>query len=145
MPLLRTLIDERVAEAQLLRERIQSLATSDDVPEKARLLRDANDALHDVRHIGDLVLSAFFDRDKPKDRQTLRAAYAGQVERWLMDRERGAVVASGSIPAIVTFHWEIEFPEVFTRSNGGFDPAVGNPPFMGGRNLSEPLRETYND
>jgi Eco57I restriction-modification methylase/restriction-modification enzyme MmeI-like protein len=145
MPLLRTLIDQRVAEAQLLRERIQSLATSDDVPEKARLLRDADDALHDVRHIGDLVVSAFFARDKPKERQTLRAAYAGQVERWLMDREPGAVVAAGSIPAIVTFHWEIEFPEVFTRPNGGFDAFVGNPPFMGGRRVSEQLGETYND
>ena len=73
-----------MAEAQRLREQIQSMATSDDVPEKARLLREANDALHDVRRIGDLVVSAFFERDKPKDRQTLRAAYAGQVERWLM-------------------------------------------------------------
>src|SRR5205085_3516467 len=34
MPLLRTLIDQRVSEAQALRERIQSLAASDDVPEK---------------------------------------------------------------------------------------------------------------
>ena len=137
MPLLRTLIDERVAEAQALRERIQSLATSDDVPEKARLLRDANDALHDVRQIGDLVVSAFFERDKPKDRQTLRAAYAGQVERWLMERDSGTVAVPDFSPAVVTFHWEIEFPEVFTRSNGGFDAFVGNPPFAGKNTISE--------
>ena len=52
---------------------------------QAALLMDANEALDDVRRIGDLVVSAFFERDKPRDRQTLRAAYAGQVERWLTE------------------------------------------------------------
>jgi len=31
----------------------------------------------------------------------------------------------------LTFHWEIEFPEVFTRTNPGFDVFIGNPPFAG--------------
>jgi hypothetical protein len=63
--------------------KIQGLATSDDVPQKTQLYRDAEDALEDVRMIGDLVVSAFFERDKPKDRKTLRSAYAGQVQDWL--------------------------------------------------------------
>ena len=145
LPLLRTLIDGRVAEAQALRERIQSLATVDDVPEQARLLREANDALHNVRHIGDLVVSAFFEREKPKDRQTLRAAYAGQAEQWLLQRDSGAFVRPDFSPAVVTFHWEIEFPEVFTRSNGGFDAFVGNPPFLGGTRISTVLGNSYRD
>src|SRR5262249_9070343 len=32
---------------------------------------------------------------------------------------------------IVPLHWEIEFPEVFARSQPGFDAIVGNPPFAG--------------
>lgn len=180
LPLLRTLIDERVAEAQALRERIQSLATSDDVPEKARLLRDANEALADVRSIGDLVVSAFFERDKPKDRHLLRTKYAADVQAWLGsgdgERKRRADVLlrsamtgsskqasrlgrrsadtlerEGGSPKpearqspqtlapeqqVLTFHWEIEFPEVFTRSNGGFDAFVGNPPFAGKNTLT---------
>ncbi|MEG3439959.1 DNA methyltransferase [Pannus brasiliensis CCIBt3594] len=32
---------------------------------------------------------------------------------------------------IIPFNWEIEFPEVFDRENGGFDCIVGNPPFAG--------------
>src|SRR5207249_8723811 len=75
LPLVRGLIDKRVAEAQRLREQIHGLATSDDVPRKTELLRDAEDALEDVRIIGDLCVSAFFERDKPKDRKTLRSAY----------------------------------------------------------------------
>lgn len=31
------------------------------------------------------------------------------------------------------FHWPLEFPEVFHRTNGGFDAFVGNPPFLGNR------------
>lgn len=32
-----------------------------------------------------------------------------------------------------TFHWPLEFPEVFGREDGGFDAIVGNPPFLGNR------------
>jgi len=28
------------------------------------------------------------------------------------------------------FHWVAEFPEVFSRDNGGFDVVVGNPPYL---------------
>lgn len=31
------------------------------------------------------------------------------------------------------FHWPLEFPEVFLRTDGGFDAFVGNPPFLGNR------------
>jgi len=35
------------------------------------------------------------------------------------------------------FHWEMEFPNAFTR--GGFDAVVANPPFIGDRDLRERL------
>jgi hypothetical protein len=38
---------------------------------------------------------------------------------------------------LAPFHWEIEFPEVFDRENGGFDCFAGNPPFLGGSRISE--------
>ena len=41
------------------------------------------------------------------------------------------------------FHWEIEFPEVFSRENPGFDGIVGNPPFMGGRLISGSFSTSY--
>ncbi|NOT26726.1 MAG: N-6 DNA methylase, partial [Acidobacteria bacterium] len=146
LPLLRGLIDERVKEAQGLREQIQGMATSDDVPAKARLLKEANEALHDVRRIGDLVVSAFFEREKPKDRHVLRIKYAGDVQAWIGSR---AVVVSGfsrtgaDAVAPTTFHWEIEFPEVFTRANPGFDAFVGNPPFAGKNTISASHAPAY--
>lgn len=160
MPLLRSLIDERVGEAQRLREQIQGLATSDDVPAKEHLLRDAEGALADVRLIGDLVVSAFFERDKHRERQTLRAAYAGQVEQSLSKTvslaESSQAVNPTSLALIATslragdqsiwpFHWSIEFPEIFRRGNGGFDVFVGNPPFIGGGKISGRLGPAYRD
>lgn len=34
------------------------------------------------------------------------------------------------------FHWPLEFPEVFSGGNSGFDAIVGNPPFLGGKKIS---------
>ena len=168
LPLLRGLIDERVSEAQKLREQIQSMAASDDVPEKRRLLKEAEEALDDVRLIGDMAVSAFLEREKPKERQTLRVAYAGKLQEWLA-RSAASSTASVSTASvgyglqavphaelagiadalredphpISPFHWEIEFPEVFTRPNGGFDVFVGNPPFAGKNTLADSTRAQY--
>jgi hypothetical protein len=43
------------------------------------------------------------------------------------------------------FHWAIEFPEVFSRENAGFDGIVGNPPFLGGKKVSSQFGDGYRD
>jgi hypothetical protein len=55
-----------------------------------------------------------------------------------------AELRGGDTPA-TPFHWEVEFPEVFTRENPGFDCFVGNPPFMGGKKISAALGVAYRD
>lgn len=158
MPLIRSFIDARVTEAQRLRIELEAMGASDDVPGKERLLRDADDALRDVRLMGDVVVSAFFERAKPKERETLRAAYAGQIDAALEKGRDGAVslnaagrttlaaiqdsLRSGDQP-VPAFHWHVEFPEVFTRSNKGFDAFVGNPPFAGKNTISASTRDSY--
>jgi hypothetical protein len=147
LPLLRGLIDARVEEAQALREQIQGMATSDDVPEKARLLKEADEALDDVRRIGDLVVSAFFEREKARDRHLLRTKYAADIQVWLDDSGGGATAPSGfsrtENPGPLTFHWQIEFPEVLSRLNPGFDVFVGNPPFAGKNTISASNAPAY--
>jgi hypothetical protein len=65
----------------------------------------------------------------------------GEVDR--------AIHALGKGPKGITpFHWELEFPEVFTTNEngqvtGGFDVIVGNPPFMGGSKLSTAAGALY--
>jgi hypothetical protein len=69
------------------------------------------------------------------------------------DRERGLGVRSElegmarglreRARPVTPFHWEVEFPEVFSRENGGFDAIVGNPPFLGGTVIGTRLGIDY--
>jgi hypothetical protein len=53
-----------------------------------------------------------------------------------------ATLNQGAHP-LTPFHWQIEFPEVFARENGGFDAVVGNPPFLGGNKISGTQGQSY--
>ncbi len=139
VPIVREFIEERVREAERLRDEIESLAESDDTREKLRLLREADDAVNDVRLIGDALVAAFFGAGRDRERKALRVSYDEMVQAWLSGAGvRGAVeevvaeLRSGEMP-ITPFHWDVEFPEIFERENPGFDAFVGNPPF-GGKN-----------
>ena len=121
---------------------------------------EARFELGKVRLFGDLVVAAFFEGSKPKERRAKRAEYAravsaGEVEAcrgWIEQRRR-------EDPPLAPFHWEIEFPEVFdrdpaaTRARGrvlprhrsGFDAIVGNPPFLGGKRISTTSGDGYRD
>ena len=139
-------IGRHVAKVAELREQIRE--AGQDVSDWA--LRDmwdeAQAELQQVRLFGDLVVVAFFSAAKPKDREAKRAEFAlsvtgGDVERYrgLVDEHRTAE------PPLVPFHWEIEFPEVFDRRNGGFDAIVGNPPFAGKNTLASANPTGYPD
>ena len=85
-----------------------------------------------MRLFGDLVLAAFFEGSKPKQREDLRRQLADAVERDETHRYLGWIEEiRRNEPPLAPFHWEIEFPEVFERENPGFDAVVGNPPFAG--------------
>jgi hypothetical protein len=102
---------------------------------------EAEDALHDVRLIGDLCIAAYFGKEKDKDREGLRRVYRGMVDAWKAGGGPGeiaevVVALRGGERPVLPFHWEIEFPEVFGRENAGFDAMVGNPPFLGGASIT---------
>ena len=151
VPLLRTFIDEAIKEAQAKRAAIHALGDEGDTESKARLHDEAVAALEDVRRAGDLAIAAFFAREKPKDREALRIAYAGKLQS-VLDRQANPKdiddlidpLRRGEKP-VPPFHWEIEFPEVFSRENAGFDAFVGNPPFAGKNTLIASTRDAYPD
>ena len=125
-------VQEALAEASALRRQIREADETVTERRLQNLWRDAQDALIDVRLFGDLVLAAFFEGSKPKERESRRRAY----QEAILNREprRHAVELeerrNAEVP-FAPFHWEIEFPEVFERKNPGFDGFVGNPPFAG--------------
>jgi hypothetical protein len=99
-----------------------------------------------VRLLGDLVLAAFFGGEKAKDRERKRSEFVSSVVGGEADRFRGWLDEKRNVdPPLAPFHWEVEFPEVFERQNGGFDSIVGNPPFLGGKRICLVLGDVYRD
>ena len=151
-PLLRQVLARAVDEAEEKRREIHALADSDDTKRKRALLEDADHAVEKVRRIGDLVVDAFFGRQKDKERRSLRLAHLDAVEKALAGKgewpepveSREAAEREGK-GAPSPFHWEVEYPEVFSRENGGFDAFVGNPPFLGGKSISTNYGDGYRD
>jgi hypothetical protein len=161
MELARDVIDTALHEALDARQGILGLAAKDDTREKERLLWDANDALQDVRLIADLVVGAFFAADKDKAREAERVRRRDLVVNWLESREAPPAELLAMQAAlrerVPAFHWWVEFPEVFygeradpldgDRANrvAWMDAFVGNPPFMGGGQISGEFGEGYRD
>ena len=107
---------------------------------------DARFELGKVRLFGDLVIGAFFEGSRPKERKVGRDEYAGAVYAGECGGYRESIEQRRrENPPLAPFHWEIEFPEVFERvpaatgkrrsasmgHSRGFDAIIGNPPFAG--------------
>ena len=119
---------------------------------RERLLA-ADGFINPARRYGDLVVSAFFAADNDRKRkeriELLAADLAAQRSQFDVERHNrlDAVLRNlrnGTHP-IRPFHWEIEFPEVFSRENSGFDAFVGNPPFLGGTRITTANGTCYRD
>ena len=123
---------------------------------KLAKLKLADEALSLVRLAGDAVVATFFAADKPKQRKEIQTRHFESLEQWIQKSDFNArqelqsaievlTSTSTSSHSVLPFHWEIEFPEVFSRDNGGFDAFVGNPPFAGRTTIYEGSREGYID
>ncbi len=116
-------------------------------------LQAADGFLNPGRRYGDLVVSAFFAADNDRRRrerlESLSDDLAAQRSQFDVARHQRIEAAVGELRTgphpVVPFHWEIEFPEVFDRANGGFDAFVGNPPFAGKNTMAAGHAEGYPD
>ena len=125
-------VREHVAKVAKLRQRIREADERVSDWELRDLWDQAQLELGKVRLFGDLVVAAFFEGEKPKEREAKRSGYANAVvngetepyHSWLKEWRHAE-------KPLAPFHWGIEFPEVFERENPGFDAIVGNPPFAG--------------
>jgi len=87
------------------------------------------------------VLAAFFEDQKPREREGKRSGYANAVVSGEAERYRGWLEEwRHAEQPLAPFHWEIEFPEVFERKPSGFDAMVGNPPSSVGDELHRAQR-----
>jgi hypothetical protein len=119
-----------------------SLSDSDYDSKKLRLEEQIK-ATEGLRQAGDLMVAAFFDAPKPKERADKQQVYLAMLSGAFNDEALKASIeglreelGSGE-NGIRPFHWDLEFPEVFSSEGvSGFQVFVGNPPFLGGPQLS---------
>ena len=143
-------------------ETIELRQCVDRVAELRRRIREADETVSDwdlrdwwdearfelgkVRLCGDLVIAAFFEGSKLKERKAKRDEYAGAVFAGELEGYRDSIEQRRrEDPPFAPLHWEVEFPEVFERRNRGFDAIVGNPPFAGGTRISSTCGREYLD
>jgi hypothetical protein len=146
LPLFRQLVRDKVVKAMQGRAEIQN--APDDTMRAIQEARHRNleSEVSPIRTMGDAVVSAFFTADKAKAREKARADVeshiSGMPPRWDLLEVAAAKLRAGE-HGVTPFHWQVEFPEVFARENGGFDAIVGNPPFQGGSLLSDSAGKIY--
>ena len=136
---------------QALRKRAEIRAAPDDMSREIQEQRHraVEGLLDQARRIGDAVLHGFFSEDTARDRERARTELGVLTARspdeyWPRIDERAAALRHGK-GALLPFHWELEFPEVFAGANPGFDVIVGNPPFAGKNTIAESTRAGYPD
>lgn len=111
-----------------------------------KLWDEADTELAQVRLFGDLVVAAFFEGKNLREREVKRGGFSTVLLSGNAEAHRGCLMELRlDDPPLAPFHWNIEFPEVFERSNGGFDAFVGNPPFLKGHFISRHFGEVYRD
>lgn len=165
------IIGRELDEAIALRRRLIELALQEngvnpDPREKDLLRRDFEDAIERLKLIADVCVGAFFGEASDKARELERVRRLDLVHRWLREEDAGkASGLEGQLRAMVAtlrqtqvpFHWMLEFPEVFwderpdpleggAKNGSAFvDAFVGNPPFMGGSQVSGRFGDAYRD
>ncbi len=130
LPELRTL-DREVEEAVQARLMLRNL-DADRTLELEVKLAEADSKMVKAKQAGDLLVYIWFSQDKEKARNDARERYTDRLAQCieLGSPERKEIDALRySQKPITPFHWELEFPEVF--SSNGFSIIIGNPPFAG--------------
>ena len=125
-------VREHVVKVAERRQRIREADERVSDRERRDLWDQTQFELGKVRFFGDLVVAAFFEGEKSKEREAQRSVYANAVVSGAAERYRSWLEEwRHAKQPLAPFHWEIEFPEVFERENPGFDAIMGNPPFAG--------------
>lgn len=131
MPLVSTKCTPLLKEAIAKRKELESFTVNDihDLQRKEELLQEAELALDQVRFIGDLLvgkgLVQSVTKEDDADELALQVTHAleinGEERRWEIDALRAKAQRMLDLgkptehPSRKTFHWALEFPEVFVE------------------------------
>ncbi|BAU14380.1 hypothetical protein LEP3755_49270 [Leptolyngbya sp. NIES-3755] len=147
------------------RQLLESFSVNEitDAERKKQLFLEAEEAIENVRHVGDFLVaealaSAVKTSDLTSDELKVLAELViealNEEEAQKRKRDIDAIRAKTlrmlniGTPANQAsrkpFHWLLEFPEVFFEGEKkGFDAIVGNPPFQGGQKITGAIGTDY--
>ena len=153
-------IERAVEEACTLRKQIQAthVVSIDDI-DAMRVLHDkAQSAMQRAGLLADAMCGIAMREAKNATRldnalgslkNMAGSILNGDVEQFEEERQKAQNDLNSGLPdgkpPRRTFHWALEFPEVFDAERGGFDAICGNPPFMGGQHLTGNFGTNYRD
>lgn len=137
-------IPEAVERVKNLREQIRRWPgnTALGVENRRMLHARAEEDEVALRVAADLLLTdAFTKATNAPQRQELATARQARLAMLQERPDREKASRLGSILGRPTFHFDLEFADVF--SEGGFDAIVGNPPFVGGKKITTASDEDH--
>jgi len=152
-------VTDAVAEAVEIRKRLRAVPIRDvcDVETMAQLNSEAREKLQAVELVADAMIGEVLrSNGNTHIIDSALGILAMQAGAFLNgDVKLGAAIAKGAVASLSVdlpkyklprkpFHWPLEFPEVFARTNSGFDSMLGNPPFMFGKNVTLNMGRSYN-
>ncbi|MDX2375194.1 SAM-dependent DNA methyltransferase [Microbacterium sp. LRZ72] len=128
---------------------------------KHALLGQAEQVTSKLRDVADGIIAAgLLEGGKPGKRlddryddlaDALRAAYPTGEDVGPDRTELDAIIDAGLTPTAITgearwkpLHWILEAPDVL-HTHGGFDAIIGNPPFLGGKKVSNSIGSNSRD
>ncbi|PSB48604.1 Eco57I restriction-modification methylase domain-containing protein, partial [Chamaesiphon polymorphus] len=148
LPLM-SLLQKNLDEARAYRYTIQSedSRTDEDDVRKRQALDEVEKTLDRSRLIADVAIMASYEGGSKTELKQRREGYSALVRQWQLNPQAEEVgIISHRLREeirVKPFNWEIEFPEVFDRENGGFDSIVGNPPFAGKNTIADANAQGY--
>lgn len=135
-----------VEQAKTKRETVEAMPsdTPEQISVKCSLYAEAVEQVAKLRLAADALMAieskGLPDRLYEVERETLAATIAAQ---WDMEQASHKSSNCRKEGGGCCFHWALEFPEIMRE--GGFSAFVGNPPFIGGRQLPTALGFAYSD
>ncbi|MCG3142463.1 MAG: hypothetical protein HDKAJFGB_03931 [Anaerolineae bacterium] len=133
-----------IEEAKKKRELLEAMPsdTPEQIAAKAALYAEAEESVAKLSAAADVLVA--FELQALEGR-AYEAAKISAADQLLSIWSKGVVelqeLSREKCKGRHFFHWTIEFPEIF--SNGGFSAFVGNPPFLGGKQISSTLGADY--
>jgi hypothetical protein len=129
--------DELIQTAIAKRRELEMLPSNDaaQIATKQTLLNEAEERMERLKLAADLLIAAELSASNDQKREMARAAAHMKVSQYIHKPiEDFRQFAHSQFEIHRTFHWPLEFPEIFIQD--GFDAFMGNPPYLGGQKIT---------